>query len=98
MFNFTTVHILWLPRWLSDKEPACQCRSQELDHWVRKIKRNGNPLQDSCLEHPMERGARWTTVYGVAKESETTEGLSTQYFSLSPPHLFLARIFFRTGL
>ena len=46
----------------------------------------------------MERGAWRTTVYGVAEESETTEGLSTQYFSLSPPHLFLARIFFRTGI
>ena len=25
---------------------------------------NGNPLQDSCLENPMERGALWTTVLG----------------------------------
>ena len=28
---------------------------------------NGNPLQYSCLENPMERGAWWATVYGVAK-------------------------------
>ena len=28
---------------------------------------NGNPLQYSCLEHPMERGARQATVHGVAK-------------------------------
>ena len=28
---------------------------------------NGNPLQDSCLENSMDRGAWWTTVYGVAK-------------------------------
>ena len=26
-----------------------------------------NPLQYSCLENPMHRGARWATVYGVAK-------------------------------
>ena len=26
-----------------------------------------NPLQDSCLEHPMDRGAWWTVVHGVAK-------------------------------
>ena len=28
---------------------------------------NGNPLQDSCLENPMDRGALWATVHGVTK-------------------------------
>ena len=28
---------------------------------------NGNPLQYSCLENPISRGARWATVRGVAK-------------------------------
>ena len=28
---------------------------------------NGNPLQYSCLENPMERGAWWATVCGVAR-------------------------------
>ena len=28
---------------------------------------NGNPLQYSCLENPMDQGARWATVHGVAK-------------------------------
>ena len=28
---------------------------------------NGNPLQSSCLENSMDRGAGWATVYGVAK-------------------------------
>ena len=28
---------------------------------------NGNLLQYSCLENPMDRGARWATVHGVAK-------------------------------
>ena len=27
----------------------------------------GNPLQYSCLENPMDRGAWWVTVHGVAK-------------------------------
>ena len=35
--------------------------------------RNGNPLQDSCLENYMDRGAWRATVRGVAKESDTTE-------------------------
>ena len=28
---------------------------------------NSNPLQYSCLENPMDRGAWWATVHGVAK-------------------------------
>ena len=28
---------------------------------------NGNPLQYSCLENPMDRGAWWAVVHGVAK-------------------------------
>ena len=28
---------------------------------------NGNPLQYSCLENSMDRGARWATVHGVTK-------------------------------
>ena len=27
---------------------------------------NGNPLQNSCLENLMDRGAWWVTVHGVA--------------------------------
>ena len=28
---------------------------------------DGNPLQYSCPENPMDRGAWWATVHGVAK-------------------------------
>ena len=27
----------------------------------------GNPLQSSCLENPMNRGAWWTTIHGFPK-------------------------------
>ena len=30
-------------------------------------KEKGNPLQYSCLENPMDRGAWWATVYRVAQ-------------------------------
>ena len=33
---------------------------------------NGNLLKYSCLGKPMDRGAWWTTVHGVAKESDKT--------------------------
>ena len=28
---------------------------------------NGNPLQYSCLENPMDRGAWWATFHGVSR-------------------------------
>ena len=28
---------------------------------------NGNPLQYSCLENPMNRGSQWAAVHGVTK-------------------------------
>jgi hypothetical protein len=36
-------------------------------------KGNGNPLQYSCLENPMDRGAWQTTVHGVTQEADTTQ-------------------------
>ena len=37
---------------------------------------NGNPLQYSCLDNYMDRGAWWATVHGGHKESDTTEWLT----------------------
>ena len=31
---------------------------------------NGNPLQYSCLENSMDRGAWWATVHRVVKDSD----------------------------
>ena len=38
---------------------------------------NGNPLQYSCLENPMDRGAWWATVLRVGKSPDTNERLNT---------------------
>ena len=40
---------------------------------------NGNPLQYSCLENPMDRGAWQATVHRVTKESGTTYQLNSNY-------------------
>ena len=39
--------------------------------------RNDNPLQCSCQDNPMDRGAWWTRVHEVAKESDMTERAHT---------------------
>ena len=39
---------------------------------------HGNPLQYSCLENPMDRGAWWATVHGVARVFHDWE-TNTQY-------------------
>ena len=36
---------------------------------------NGNPLQYTYLGNPMDKGAWRAMVHGVAKESDTTDGL-----------------------
>ena len=33
---------------------------------------NGTPVQYSCQENPMDRGAWWAIGDGIAKESDTT--------------------------
>ena len=50
-----------------------------IPRWGRSREGNGNPIQSSCLENPMDRGDWWVTVLGVAK-SQTW--LSTNTFTL----------------
>ena len=45
---------------------------------------HSNPLQDSCLENPLNRGAWWTTVHSITKSQTQLKRLSTQ-----APRLFL---------
>ena len=43
---------------------------------------NGNPLQYSCLENPMDRGAWWATVHGVAKSRKQLSGFTFTFLTL----------------
>ena len=68
----------------SGKQLACQCRRwkrPEFDPWVRRSpgERPGNPLQYSCLENTMDRGAWWATVHRVTKSRTSLKRFSMQH-------------------
>ena len=68
----------------SGKEPACQCRRCKRRGLIpgsgrSPVEGNGNPLQHSCLENPMYRGARWATVHRAAKSRIPLKQLSMQH-------------------
>ena len=73
-----------LPRCYRGQESTYQSRRCRFHPWVGKMEKihdfsyspgvgNGNPLQYPCLENPMDRGAWWAIVHGVAKELDMTE-------------------------
>ena len=50
------------------KEPACNAGDPgSIPGSGRSGEGNDNPLQYSCLENSVEKGASWATIYGVAK-------------------------------
>ena len=59
------------------KEPACQCRSIRDAGSIPRSRRSsggghGNPIEYSCLENPMNRGA-WQAIVHRVTESNMTE-------------------------
>ena len=71
--------------WLSGKESACNAGATEDIGLIPGSEKSpgeghGNPLQYSCPEHPMDRGAWWATVRGVAK---SPTGLSNFTFIIN---------------
>ena len=83
-------------RWFGGKEPACQCRRHRR-HGVWSLDReNDNPLQCSCLDNPVDRGAWRTTVHGVSKsqtrlstERRSRECWRSRFCSSNRPRLVL---------
>ena len=62
--------IIGLPWWLRRrKTSACNAGDLGLIPGLGRAsgEGNGNPLQCSCLENPMDGGAWWATVHGVAR-------------------------------
>ena len=53
----------------TSKESTCNAGDPGLKPGLGRFpgEGNGNPLQYSCLENSMDRGAQWATIHGVAK-------------------------------
>ena len=54
------------------KEPTCQCRRHKetwvgSPAWEDDLEKNGNPLQNSCLWNPMDRGTWRATVHRLQR-------------------------------
>ena len=64
-----------LPGGSDCKESACNAGDLGLTPRLERSpgEANSSPLQYSCLENPMDRGAWWAIDHGVNKELDTTE-------------------------
>ena len=68
--------------WPNSKESACNEGDAGDAGSIPRSERSaggghGNPVQYSCLENPMDRGAWWATVHGVAKSQTWLKRLNT---------------------
>ena len=76
------INTIWgLPWWLSGKESMCNAGDTGDAVSIPVLRRsprgrNGNPLQYSCLENPMDRGAWQASVYRVAQSRTRLKQLS----------------------
>ena len=109
LFKWAQTHPL-LPSWVqvasrgfpaggSSREPK-RCR---FEPWVGKIpwRREWLPLQYSCLENPLDRGAWWATVHGVAERNLagcSSWGHTTEWLRAQLPPFTFERLLFPTCL
>ena len=75
--------LVGLPWWLSGRVSACNAGDAGDMDSILGLERSprrgyGNPLQYSCLENPMDRGAWQATVGGAAKSRTQLKQLSTR--------------------
>ena len=87
-FNYSIIFYCWES--CRGKEFICQCRRHRDVSSIPELETsfvewNGNPLQYSCLENPLDRGIWQATVHGVAK-SRTR--LSTRAHTWGPQRFF----------
>ena len=68
LFVYTCVN-MGFPGGSDGKESACKARDLDSIPGLGRFPGEGNgyPLQYSCLENPMDRGAWWATVHGITQ-------------------------------
>ena len=68
-FHMTTLPKIGFPGGSDCKKFACQCGRPRFNPWSERSvgEGNGNPLQYSCLENSLARGAWQASVHGVTK-------------------------------
>ena len=84
---FTVYIYIWASQVaLVVKNPPAKGRDKRDPGFIPGLQRSpggghGNPLQCSCLENPMDRGAWWVTVYGVAKSRTRLKSLNMHTYT-----------------
>ena len=86
-FNHMCGALYGLSSRLTGKESACQCRRHKrwgFNPWSGRSpgRENGNPLQDSCLENPMDRGAWWAIVHRTEHMEPYSQRLPIFFYKL----------------
>ena len=79
-----TITVIVMPRSSVSKESACSVGDPGLIPGLGRSpgEGNGNPLQYSCLENPMDGRAWWATVHGVAKSRTGLSDFASLHFSV----------------
>ena len=90
-FFWKGIHFIFtlkqVKRWISLVAQTIKNQPIVQEAWISSLGRedpleeDGNPLQYSCLENPMDGGACRATVHGGHKESDTTEWLTHTHTS-----------------
>ena len=89
------------------KESACSARDMGSIPELGRSPGEGNgyPLQNSCMEHSMDRGAWWATVHGVTKSqtrlSNKKDRLTKGVYLIRPPgvlEVYLEEMILELGL
>ena len=77
-FNYESIIYFELPQWLSIKESTCNVEDAG-DVGLIPGGGQGNPLQYSYLENPMDKGAWRATVHRITESDKTEATGRTQH-------------------